>query len=69
MDENLHGLSTLRRMKPLPGIIIMGHHHTHREKPSLSLHQKKIRFFIVLFVVICTLFAIAFFWLVSRLNF
>jgi hypothetical protein len=46
----------------------MGSHHTHREKPNLSLHQKQIRFFIGLFVGICALLAIAFFWLVSRLS-
>lgn len=54
---------------PLPGIKIMGHHHTRRGKPSLSEHQKQIRFFIGLSVGICALVAIVFFWLVSRAGF
>jgi hypothetical protein len=54
---------------PLAGIIIMGNHHTRRGKPSLSLHQKQIRFFIGLSVGICALFAIVFFWLVNRPGF
>jgi len=47
----------------------MGYHHTRRGKPSLSEHQKQIRFFIGLFVAICTLLAILFFWLVNRPDF
>jgi hypothetical protein len=54
---------------PLPGIIIMEHSHVRRGKPSLSPHQKQIRFFIGLFVVVCTLLAILFFWLVNRSSF
>jgi hypothetical protein len=54
---------------PLPGLIIMGNHHIRRGKSSLSKHQKQIRFFIGLFVVICTVLAIVFFWLVNRSSF
>ena len=53
----------------LTGIIIMGNHNTRRPKRSLSLHQKQIRFFIGLSVSICTLLAILFFWLLSRLSY
>jgi hypothetical protein len=35
----------------------------------LSGHQKQIRFFTRLSVVICTLFAVALFWLLSRNSF
>jgi multidrug resistance efflux pump len=47
----------------------MGNHHIRRGKPILTAHQKQIRFFIGLFVVICALLAIAFFWLVNRSSF
>jgi hypothetical protein len=39
---------------------------TWRRKPFLSEHQKQIRFLTGLSVGICTLAAIAFFWLMNR---
>jgi hypothetical protein len=48
---------------------IMTNHVARRQKRSLSLHQKQIRFFIGLSVGICALLAIVFFWLVSRSSF
>jgi hypothetical protein len=47
----------------------MAYHNAYRRKPCLSEHQKQIRFFTGLSVGICTLFAVVFFWLVSRLSF
>jgi len=47
----------------------MANHVARRQKRSLSLHQKQIRFFIGLSVGICALLAIVFFWLVNRSSF
>jgi len=56
---------------PRSGIVerIMAHQTTRRRKPVLSDHQKQIRFFTRLSVVICSLFAVALFWLLSRTSF
>jgi hypothetical protein len=43
--------------------------NTCRRKPSLSEHQKQIRFFTGLMVGLCALFAVAFFWLMGRSSF
>jgi hypothetical protein len=42
---------------------------TRRRKPELSGHQKQIRFLTRLSVVICALFAVAFFWLMNRSSY
>lgn len=40
-----------------------------RRKPVLSEHQKQIRFFTRLSLVICCLFTFAFFWFLNRPSF
>jgi hypothetical protein len=47
----------------------MGNYRTSRGKRSLSAHQKQIRFFVRLSVVICTLLVAVLFWLLSRPSF
>jgi hypothetical protein len=44
----------------------MSHRAPHRRKPELSGHQKQIRFLTRLFVIICSLTTLAFFWFVNR---
>jgi len=44
----------------------MTYHNSCRRKSILSEHQKQIRLLTGLLVGICILFAIVFFWLVSR---
>jgi len=47
----------------------MGNRPNRRIKPSLSIHQKQIRFFIGLSVVVSTLIVILIFWLLNRQSF
>jgi hypothetical protein len=47
----------------------MGNHNIRRGKPYLSEHQKQIRFFIRLFMVISVLLALAIFVLLNWSNF
>jgi hypothetical protein len=47
----------------------MANHIVRRQKRSLSLHQKQIRFFIRLSVVGCILLALAIFLLLNRSSF
>jgi hypothetical protein len=56
---------------PRSGIIeeIMAYQTTRRRKPVLSEHQKQIRFFTRLSVVLCALFALALLWLLNRTSF
>jgi len=42
-----------------------GNYNTRKMKRSLSLHQKQIRFFIGLSIVVCFLAVVLFFWLLN----
>jgi hypothetical protein len=44
----------------------MRYRHAHRRKPVLSAHQKQIRFFTRISVVICALLTAAIFFVVNR---
>jgi hypothetical protein len=46
--------------------MVMPHRAQYRRKPELSPHQKQIRFFTRLSVVLCSLLTLALFWLVNR---
>ncbi|MFZ0828006.1 MAG: hypothetical protein WAO02_11340 [Verrucomicrobiia bacterium] len=47
----------------------MAYRRTHRGKQGLSAHQKQIRFFVGLSVLLSALLAMGFFWLLSRPTF
>jgi hypothetical protein len=53
---------------PAPRIVeaVMPHHAKRRRKPELSGHQKQIRFFTRLLVVLCSLLTLAVFWFVNH---
>jgi hypothetical protein len=44
----------------------MSHHSTHRRKPELSGHQKQIRFFTRMAIILCSLLTLGAFWLANR---
>ncbi|MDR3457705.1 MAG: hypothetical protein P4N60_09680 [Verrucomicrobiae bacterium] len=46
----------------------MSHHATRRRKVPLSAHQKQIRFFTRLSVVLCSLLTLAIFWLANHTS-
>lgn len=47
---------------------VMSHHATRRRKVPLSAHQKQIRFFTRLSVVLCSLLTLAIFWLANHTS-
>ena len=47
----------------------MTSHTIYRRKPFLSLHQKQMRFFTGLSVIVCTVVVFALFWGVNRLSY
>jgi hypothetical protein len=47
----------------------MPNHTTHRKKPMLTEHQKRIRLLTGLSMAVCWAFAFAFFWYFSRPSF
>jgi hypothetical protein len=52
----------------MPNQSVMPHQAIRRRKPALTGHQKQIRFFTRVSVVLCSLLTFAVFWLVNRMG-